>query len=240
MHCSNVYRSRSDKIVRPEVWTDDSNSRPPRGRRGSAARSRPSSGLSACSSSGVEFRLGQHRRPRSSPTRCPSRPTTRWRGVRQDLGRQGRHLPASYGASGTQSKAVVGRPAGRLRRLLRRLGHDQAGAQQFVATGWNTGPTKGIVADSVVVIAVRKGNPKHITGWDDLIKPGIKIVTPGPGVVRLGEVEHPRRLRARHRRRAAPTAQAQAYLKSFFEHVVSKPSSGAAPPRSSLAAPATC
>ena len=28
---------------------------------------------------------------------------------------------------------------------------------------------------------VRKGNPKHITGWDDLTKPGVKIVTPNPG-----------------------------------------------------------
>ena len=36
------------------------------------------------------------------------------------------------------------------------------------------------MSDSVVVIAVRKGNPKHITGWDDLIKPGVKIVTPDP------------------------------------------------------------
>ena len=51
---------------------------------------------------------------------------------------------------------------------------------KFVDACWNTGPTKGMVSDSVVVIAVRKGNPKHITGWDDLIKPGIKIVTPDP------------------------------------------------------------
>ena len=51
---------------------------------------------------------------------------------------------------------------------------------KFVAADWNSGPTKGMVSDSVVVIVVRKGNPKHITGWDDLIKPGVKIVTPDP------------------------------------------------------------
>ena len=33
---------------------------------------------------------------------------------------------------------------------------------------------------SVVVLAVRKGNPKNIKGWDDLIKPGVEIVTPEP------------------------------------------------------------
>jgi sulfate/thiosulfate transport system substrate-binding protein len=30
------------------------------------------------------------------------------------------------------------------------------------------------------VLVVRKGNPDHITGWDDLIKPGIKVITPNP------------------------------------------------------------
>ena len=31
-----------------------------------------------------------------------------------------------------------------------------------------------------MVFVVRKGNPKHITGWDDLIKPGIDVITPNP------------------------------------------------------------
>ena len=35
-------------------------------------------------------------------------------------------------------------------------------------------------SDSVVVFVVRKGNPKHITGWDDLIKPGVDVITPNP------------------------------------------------------------
>jgi sulfate transport system substrate-binding protein len=32
----------------------------------------------------------------------------------------------------------------------------------------------------VVVLVVRKGNPKHITGWDDLVKPGVDVITPNP------------------------------------------------------------
>ena len=35
---------------------------------------------------------------------------------------------------------------------------------QFVGSDWQSGPMKGLVSDSVVLIAVRKGNPKHITG----------------------------------------------------------------------------
>src|SRR6185437_10468354 len=90
---------------------------------------------------------------------------------------KGVKFSASYGPSGTQSKAVSsGQPADyvgfSLEPDMTKL------VPKFVAADWNSGPTKGIVSDSVVVIAVRKGNPKHITGWDDLIKPGVKIVTP--------------------------------------------------------------
>ena len=51
---------------------------------------------------------------------------------------------------------------------------------RIVAANWDANPEKGISVDSVVVFVVRKGNPKHITGWDDLIKPGIDVITPNP------------------------------------------------------------
>ncbi|MGH3373800.1 MAG: substrate-binding domain-containing protein, partial [Actinoallomurus sp.] len=86
---------------------------------------------------------------------------------------------ASHGASGSQSKAVdSGQPADyvgfSLEPDMTRL------VPKYVASDWNSGPTKGIVSDSVVVLMVRKGNPKHIKTWSDLIKPGVKIVTPDP------------------------------------------------------------
>src|SRR4029453_18909579 len=37
-----------------------------------------------------------------------------------------------------------------------------------------------MVTDSVVVFAVRDGNPKHIRSWDDLLKPGVEVITPNP------------------------------------------------------------
>ncbi len=61
----------------------------------------------------------------------------------------------------------------------------------LVDPSWNTGPTKGIVADSVVVLVVAKGNPHNIRGWADLIRPGIRIITPQPGQFGLGPLEHP-------------------------------------------------
>src|SRR5690606_28195844 len=45
---------------------------------------------------------------------------------------------------------------------------------------WKSGPRKGIGTNSVVSFIVRKGNPKDIRGWDDLLRPGVKVVTPNP------------------------------------------------------------
>ena len=86
----------------------------------------------------------------------------------------------SFGASGSQSRAVAtGQPADivafSLEPDISRL--VKAG---IVSNSWNANPEKGISSDSVVVFVVRKGNPKHITGWDDLVKPGIDVITPNP------------------------------------------------------------
>lgn len=87
----------------------------------------------------------------------------------------------SYGASGDQSRAVAsGLDADYVHfsvtpdvtRLV------DAG---LVDESWDDGPNKGIVTDSVVVLAVREGNPKNIQGWDDLARDDIGIVTPNPG-----------------------------------------------------------
>jgi sulfate/thiosulfate transport system substrate-binding protein len=86
----------------------------------------------------------------------------------------------SYGPSGDQSRAVAaGQPADivafALTPDITRL--VKAG---IVASNWDDNTYKGIVTDSVVVIGVRQGNPKHITGWSDLIKPGVQVITPNP------------------------------------------------------------
>src|SRR5215469_5144283 len=81
----------------------------------------------------------------------------------------------SFGASGSQSRAVdSGQPADVVAFStepdVTRLVKDG-----IVASDWNAGPEKGMSSDSAVVLVVRKGNPKNITGWDDLIKSGIDV-----------------------------------------------------------------
>ena len=69
----------------------------------------------------------------------------------------------------------------------------------LVSSSWDKGPTKGMVTDSIVSFVVRQGNPKHITTWADLVKPGVGVIT--PNVVQLGQrqVEHHGGLRGRDR-----------------------------------------
>src|SRR5664279_1105611 len=87
---------------------------------------------------------------------------------------------SSFGASGSQSRAVdSGQPADIVAFSttpdMTRLVKDK-----LVASSWDANPEKGFSSDSVVVMVVRKGNPKHITGWDQLIKPGVDVITPNP------------------------------------------------------------
>ena len=93
---------------------------------------------------------------------------------------KGIEVTASYGASGDQSRAVAdGKPADIVNfsaepdvtRLVK------AGK---VAADWNADATKGVPFGSVVSLVVRKGNPKNIKGWDDLLAPGIEVITPSP------------------------------------------------------------
>jgi sulfate/thiosulfate transport system substrate-binding protein len=93
---------------------------------------------------------------------------------------EGISFEQSYGASGEQSRAVeAGLPASvvafSLAPDVTRL--VDAG---LVEEGWDKGEHKGMVSESVVVFGVRKGNPKGIRTWDDLVADGVEVITPNP------------------------------------------------------------
>jgi sulfate transport system substrate-binding protein len=86
----------------------------------------------------------------------------------------------SFGASGDQSRAVEsGLPADVVAFSLA-PDMDRLVKAGLVADDWAATPTKGFVSKSVVSLIVRKGNPKNIHTWDDLLKPGVKVLTPNP------------------------------------------------------------
>ena len=93
---------------------------------------------------------------------------------------KGVQVITSYGASADQSRGVVeGKPADivnfsaepDITRLVK------AGK---VSADWDKEATKSIPFGSVVTLVVRKGNPKNIRDWDDLLRPGVEVITPSP------------------------------------------------------------
>ena len=89
-------------------------------------------------------------------------------------------VTTSYGASGDQSRAVVdGKPADLVNfsvepDITRLVKADK------VAKDWNADATQGIPFGSVVSLVVREGNPRNIKDWDDLLQPGLEVVSPSP------------------------------------------------------------
>jgi sulfate transport system substrate-binding protein len=86
----------------------------------------------------------------------------------------------SFGASGDQSRAVEQGLAADIVAFSLAPDMTRLVKDGIVASDWSSNPYKGMVTDSVAVLVVRKGNPKHITTWSDLTKPGIQVITPNP------------------------------------------------------------
>jgi sulfate/thiosulfate transport system substrate-binding protein len=86
----------------------------------------------------------------------------------------------SFGASGSQSRAVDSGQQADVVAFSTTPDMTRLVKDKIVSSDWDANPEKGMSSDSVVVFVVRKGNPKHITGWDDLVKPGVDVITPNP------------------------------------------------------------
>jgi sulfate transport system substrate-binding protein len=86
----------------------------------------------------------------------------------------------SYGASGDQSRKVAAGATADFVNFSVEPDVTRLVDAGLVDKGWNAGQYQGIPFGSVVTIVVRKGNPKGIKDWDDLLKPGVNVVTPNP------------------------------------------------------------
>lgn len=134
----------------------------------------------------------------------------------------------SYGASGSQSRAVAtGLPADVVE-FSTTPDMTRVVKAGVVSSNWDANSEKGISSDSLVVFVVRKGNPKHITGWDDLIKPGVDVITPNPSTSGSARWNILAGYGAELKQGKTP-AQALAYLKTLLtKHVSVQPSSASA------------
>ena len=139
----------------------------------------------------------------------------------------GTSFSQSYGASGDQARAVAAGQNADLVALSLAPDIDLLVGKGLVPKSWAANSHRGIVSDSVVVFVVRDGNPKHIKGWGDLVKPGIQVITPNPftsGGARWNVMA----AYGAQRRAGKTDKQAIAYLYKLFKHVPVQPDSARA------------
>src|SRR5438105_7101975 len=130
----------------------------------------------------------------------------------------------SYGGSGAQARAVLNGLHADVVNFSLEADVEKLVKAGLVSANWNKNGTKGFVSDSVVAIIVRKGNPKHIRGWADLVRPGVQVLTPNPFTSGGARWNVMAAYGAQLEEHKTP-AQAQAYLSELFRHVVSQDSS---------------
>jgi sulfate transport system substrate-binding protein len=130
----------------------------------------------------------------------------------------------SFGPSGEQSRAVANGLQADVVNFSLEPDVEKLVKAGLVAPSWNQNATHGFVTNSVAVIIVRKGNPKHITGWNDLIKPGVGVLTPNPFTSGSARWNIMAAYGAQLKEGKTP-AQALEYLTQLFHNVVSQDSS---------------
>jgi sulfate/thiosulfate transport system substrate-binding protein len=137
------------------------------------------------------------------------------------LKRTGRQIgiKQSHGGSSRQARAVVD---GQLPADVVTLGLysdiDSLRKRGLIAEGWSKRlPNNSQPYTSTIVFVVRKGNPKHIRDWPDLIASDVEIVTPDPKTSGNGKLSALAAWGAIVSRGGTET-EARAYLKSFYAH----------------------
>jgi sulfate transport system substrate-binding protein len=124
----------------------------------------------------------------------------------------------SYGASGDQSRAVQNGLAADVVTLALEPDMTKLVDAGLVAKDWNADAHKGMITNSVVAFIVRKGNPKGIRTWDDLVEPGVEVIEPNPFTSGGAKWNIMAAYGAQLQAGKTPT-QAQAYLLELFRHV---------------------
>src|SRR6187397_664219 len=134
---------------------------------------------------------------------------------------KGTSFQQSYGASGEQARAVIAGLKADVVAFSLEPDMTSLVKAHLVASNWKKNQWAGMVTRSVVVFVTRKGNPKHIRTWNDLVKPGVDVVVPnvqtsgGAKWDVIAAYGAQRKLGKSH-------AQSVKYLDKLYSHVVSQ------------------
>ena len=87
----------------------------------------------------------------------------------------------SHGGSSTQARAVIDGLEADVVTIASYIDTDAISKAGLIKQGWvDHFPNRSLPYTSPIVFVVRKGNPKGVKDWPDLVKPGVQIITPNP------------------------------------------------------------
>lgn len=146
------------------------------------------------------------------------------------------HFQESYEASGTQARAIVGGFEADVALLAMESDIDKLVKADLVSSNWKQAPNDGMITRSIVVLGTRAGNPLGIRDFEDLTKPGVKVLYPNPKTSGGAQWDinaiYGAGLKLSEEQGKKDPAVAKAFLRKVHENVESLDKSG----RSSMAA----
>jgi sulfate transport system substrate-binding protein len=126
----------------------------------------------------------------------------------------------SHGGSGKQARAVLDGLEADVVTLA--LAHDVDALVKggLVKAGWRRQlPDNAAPYTSTIVFLVRKGNPKGIRDWDDLVRPGVEVITPNPKTSGGARWNHLAAWAHAARRFKGDEARAKGFMKALYANV---------------------
>src|SRR5215212_6185385 len=131
---------------------------------------------------------------------------------------KGIEFKTSFDSSGEQSRAVEGGLPADVVEFSLEPDMTRLVDAGLVDKGWNQNKYKGMVTNSTVVLMVRKGNPKHIKDWDDLVTGDVEVLEPNPFTSGGAKWNIMAAYGAQLEKGRTP-AEAQQYLAELFKNV---------------------
>ncbi|HTI66970.1 MAG TPA: sulfate ABC transporter substrate-binding protein [Caulobacteraceae bacterium] len=127
----------------------------------------------------------------------------------------------SHGGSGAQALSVIGGLEADVVTLALAYDIDSIAARaKSIAPDWQARlPDNSCPYSSTIVFLVRKGNPKAIRDWGDLVKPGVQVVTPNPKTSGGARWNYLAAYAWALRQPGATPATARGYIQTLFTHV---------------------
>jgi sulfate transport system substrate-binding protein len=130
-------------------------------------------------------------------------------------------IQQSHGGSGKQARSVIDGLGGDVVTLALAYDIDAIAEKgKLIAPDWQKRlPQNSTPYTSTIVFLVRKGNPKGIKDWDDLIKPGIAVITPNPKTSGGARWNYLAAWAWARHQPGGSDATAKEYVKALFRHV---------------------